>query len=291
MQIELVLPDVNKSTSNFSASDDKIYLGLQGLKGLGEGMAKLIVERRGDGYQSMEDFIERVRADKARFGKKEFITLAKAGAFDCFGIARTEVISKADTIVKPKKNEVLEFDYNVIDEDLNTLIADERKVLGYSISSPYKKYQSGIDKFEVPSFSDLSLGQNTVIGWIESFKVLVSGKGNKYAKLSVVDPLGSTQDMVAFVSMIEPLEAMDLSVPVILTVNKTEDSVIVNAVQELTGANIKQRFVRKEVQEVVEAKPTTENLTVCDYDSLESITADTVNILDFDGSVLATVHR
>jgi DNA polymerase-3 subunit alpha len=292
MQIELVLPDVNKSTANFSSSEGKIYLGLQGLKGLGESMAELIVERRGKGYSSMEDFIERVRADKAKFGKKEFISLAKAGAFDCFGIARSEVISKVDTIVKPKRNEVLEFDYNVTDDDLNTLITDEKKVLGYSISSPYKKYQSGIDKFEVPSFSDLSIGQNTLIGWVESFKVLVSGKGNKYAKLSVIDPLGSTEDMVAFSDSIDTLNAMDLSVPVILTVKKTDDSVIVNAVQPLTSETIKSRFVRKAVAVVKEeVKPSSVDINVCDYKSLDLIEADTVNILDFDGSVLVTVNR
>lgn len=53
--------DINLSKDNFSLVDDEIYFGFQNIKGIGEPIAKRIVENQP--YKNFEDFIERFGTD------------------------------------------------------------------------------------------------------------------------------------------------------------------------------------------------------------------------------------
>ena len=86
MKIAVKGPDINESVRQFGTnSSGDIRFGLQGIKGLGENVANVIIEERRQGgpYKSIFDFVERVPATTCN--RRTIESLALAGAFDCFG--------------------------------------------------------------------------------------------------------------------------------------------------------------------------------------------------------------
>jgi DNA polymerase III subunit alpha len=80
--LEVLPPSVNLSTINFRAVDNKIVYGLQSIKGVGDSVAKAIIDNRTkDGpFEGLIDFITRVPAKDANSMHKKALCLA--GAFD-----------------------------------------------------------------------------------------------------------------------------------------------------------------------------------------------------------------
>lgn len=68
-------PHINKSKRNFSIDNGQILFGLSAIKGIGESFTNNILNVRGSGFTSLEDFIE-----KANPSKSQVISLIKAGA-------------------------------------------------------------------------------------------------------------------------------------------------------------------------------------------------------------------
>jgi DNA polymerase-3 subunit alpha len=83
--IEVLTPDVNRSTADFDVLNNRITFGLTAIKGLGRGAAQEIVRARADGghFKDLYDFCERV--DPRVVQKAAVERLVKAGAFDAFG--------------------------------------------------------------------------------------------------------------------------------------------------------------------------------------------------------------
>lgn len=75
--IKVVPPSINKSEMNFSISDNKILFGLSAITGIGEKIAKVIIEERNKNgeYTNIRDFITRTGATKS-----QVISLIKSGA-------------------------------------------------------------------------------------------------------------------------------------------------------------------------------------------------------------------
>jgi hypothetical protein len=70
------------------------------IKGIGESASSAIVEERkkNGAYQSLEDFIVRLPDEAA--SKAVLIGLAKAGALDCLGVKREDVVESAPVLLK-----------------------------------------------------------------------------------------------------------------------------------------------------------------------------------------------
>ncbi len=85
MGLELLPPDVNRSEAYFTVVEGKIVYGLLGIKGVGEGLAKAIVEERTrkGRFESFIDFVERLGTQA--MNKKTLECLANAGCFDAMG--------------------------------------------------------------------------------------------------------------------------------------------------------------------------------------------------------------
>lgn len=82
-------PDINESYEKFGVSKQgEIRFGLGAVKGVGgNAVGAIISERNANGpYNDIWDFVERVNLSACNRGSIE--NLAKAGAFDCFGMAR-----------------------------------------------------------------------------------------------------------------------------------------------------------------------------------------------------------
>jgi DNA polymerase-3 subunit alpha len=109
MGIEVLVPDVNESETDFTVHDGRIRFGLSAVRNVGEGVVEKIAEARSDGgpFQSFLDFVDRV--DLSVLNKRTVESLIKAGAFDAMGHTRKgltlmhELI--LDTTVERRRNE------------------------------------------------------------------------------------------------------------------------------------------------------------------------------------------
>ncbi|NLA48311.1 MAG: DNA polymerase III subunit alpha, partial [Bacteroidales bacterium] len=85
MGMEVLGPDVNESSVNFTVNKDgNIRFGLGAIKGVGENaVIQLIEEREKNGlYRDIYELVERVNLNS--LNKKNLEAMAVAGAFDCF---------------------------------------------------------------------------------------------------------------------------------------------------------------------------------------------------------------
>ncbi len=73
-------PGINRSSIGFSQENDAIRTGLIFIKGVGRKLADKIVEERGMGYTSLEDFITR-----ANVREKDLSILMAVSAFQSLG--------------------------------------------------------------------------------------------------------------------------------------------------------------------------------------------------------------
>jgi DNA polymerase-3 subunit alpha len=87
MGIEVLVPDVNESETDFTVHDGRIRFGLSAIRNVGEGVVEKIAEARCDGpFESFLDFVNRV--DVSALNKRTVESLIKAGAFDALGHSR-----------------------------------------------------------------------------------------------------------------------------------------------------------------------------------------------------------
>ena len=95
LEIEIIQPDVNRSTADFDVENGALVYALGALKGVGlEAMRQLEAERSVRGpFQSLHDFAERV--DPKSVNKKCFEQLSRAGAFDSIEPNRATCLASA----------------------------------------------------------------------------------------------------------------------------------------------------------------------------------------------------
>jgi len=100
MTIEVALPDINLSGVKFEVGDGKIHFALSGIKGCGESaMTALVQERRENGpYRDLFDLCERL--DSSACSRSTIEALVKAGALDCLGAKRSQLLAGIDRAVQ-----------------------------------------------------------------------------------------------------------------------------------------------------------------------------------------------
>jgi len=96
MGIELLPPSVNDSEAEFAVDDDKIRFALVAVKNVGSKAVEAVVQARSqDGpFKSFLDLFERV--DLRHLNKQAIEGLIKAGAFDCVGDSRAQMVASTD---------------------------------------------------------------------------------------------------------------------------------------------------------------------------------------------------
>ena len=169
LDIEILPPNINEGYAGFSASGDKILFGLASVKGVGTNVIDEIVrEREAHGlYSDLEDFVTRLSSKEVN--KRTVEALIKAGAFDCFGNTRRQLMAVydqvIDSITKQKKDtmsgQMSLFDFAPAEEKQNFKIkmpdvgefdnevklAFEKEMLGVYVSGhPLQKYSDYLKK-------------------------------------------------------------------------------------------------------------------------------------------------
>lgn len=91
--VEILRPDVNASKASAVVENGAVRLGFSSAKGVDGEAAEAA---RGDApYESLADFLER-----SGIGAHELKSLARAGAFDAFGVSRRGLLAVADKLAK-----------------------------------------------------------------------------------------------------------------------------------------------------------------------------------------------
>ncbi|NQV05974.1 DNA polymerase III subunit alpha [bacterium] len=109
MKVEVLVPDVNVSELDFTATDGRVPFGLSAVRNVGEGVVELIVAERNKGgpFEDFRAFANRV--DMSVLNKRTIESLIKAGAFDCMGLPRKGLLAVyeqvIDAVVARRRNE------------------------------------------------------------------------------------------------------------------------------------------------------------------------------------------
>lgn len=95
-------PDINTSDERTVTSKDSIILPLRMVSGVGDNVARDIInERKNNGdFSSVVDFMSRCKVSKGTLEK-----LAKAGAFDSLGASRAAIVDKSEDILSVSKTQ------------------------------------------------------------------------------------------------------------------------------------------------------------------------------------------
>lgn len=90
--VKVLPPDINKSIVGFSVEGDCVRVGLAAVKGVGSAiMEEMVAERNANGpYSDLYSFLSRMY--NVKLNSRMIESLIFAGAFDCFGKARSVLI-------------------------------------------------------------------------------------------------------------------------------------------------------------------------------------------------------
>lgn len=239
--IEILPPNVNKSNAEFTPMGEKILFGLSAIKGVGSKAIESIVQNRP--FKDLNDFI--LKVDTTKVNKKVLEQLIKAGAMDDFGYSRKAMLNAIEDMleykkrVEDKKNalnhanslfadlqneeEVEELEIsNMVEFDVKTLLDGEFETLGFYVSAhPLDPFKEEISKLEYNLSSEIEeiLGKEALfVGKIESMKVRMSKKGNKFAIATLMDFHGKI-DIMIFERDLENLEKFNLDEPIAIKAN------------------------------------------------------------------------
>ena len=236
-------PDVNESQKKFTVNEaGEIRFALSAIKGVGDAAVEGLVEERvaGGPFISIFDITKRVNLRSVN--KKCLENLALAGAFDSFGLNRSQyfhdegdgsyLIEKAVKFGNQFQNQKATAVHSLFGESLMTEAVDdppipdckpwtlieklekEKEVTGMYISGhPLDQYELELKNFCTPiSELDNYKGRDVKIGGIvTSCMIRVDKKGRKFALFSVEDMTGSTglalfaEDYLKYRHMVEEI--------------------------------------------------------------------------------------
>ena len=239
LNIPILKPDINKSSTKFTVEDGKIRFGMGSIKNVGiTPIENIVKEREENGeYEDFTDFCERI-FDK-QVNKKCVESLIKAGAFESFGKTRATLLDSfeeiIDTIASEKNkgftNQITMFDIANTEEDIQELkytfnekeefsekelLSMEKEMLGIYISGhPLEKYREKVEKVsdlnammiaearnDIETKGECNLRDNSTVriaGIITAIKKKYT-KNNKLMAFVTIEDLYGTFETIVFES-------------------------------------------------------------------------------------------
>jgi DNA polymerase-3 subunit alpha len=236
MGIEVTVPDINQSLSDFSpvvpdpnqdggsveGGSQKIIFGLSAVRNVGEGLVELILEERDANgpFEDFYDFCQRVNTQV--LNKRTIESLIKAGAFDSLGHPRQGLLTVFEqivdtTIARRKEHDMgvmslfgeLEdgpaFDERIkipdVEFDKKQRLAFEKEMLGLYVSDhPLLGAEQALKRKVDCSIADLDElddgVQRTIGGVITGLQRKWTKKGDLMAVFTLEDLQGSVEVMV-----------------------------------------------------------------------------------------------
>ncbi len=260
--IQVLPPDVNESSSNFTSVGDDIRFGLSAIRNVGDNVVAGIVAGREEGgpYTDFTDFLEKVPIHVCN--KRVLDSLIKAGAFDSLGHQRRALTTIAedavDVYIDLKRNAAIGQDslFGGMDDGLTgvsvtvptmpewektQLLAFERDMLGLYVSD---HPLLGLEHV-LRASSDCTIGQLVtdterpdgstvrICGLITGVQRKLSRKGDTWATVTVEDLEGAL-DVLVFpgaYQLAAPALVPDTVVVIKGRVRRTDDGLDINALE------------------------------------------------------------
>lgn len=223
MNIGLLPPDINKSSTEFTIEDGKIRFGLTAIKNVGQAAIDAILSARDvDGsFSTLSDFIRRV--DTSKVNRKTVESLVRAGAMDAFG-SRTKLLTAVGPIVEQaqrlKRNvtqgqvglfddepsdipELMDVLPDVPEAPQEEILAGEKELLGFYFSAhPMSRVRQHFEKlkaFEIGTVNEETVGSRiTLCGMVTSVKKIFTKATNQEMAFVKVTDLTGTIEIVVF---------------------------------------------------------------------------------------------
>jgi DNA polymerase III subunit alpha len=260
--IRLLPPDINRSEVTFAVEPgDKpaIRYALAAVKGVGaQAMAELVAERATRGrFKDLADFSRRL--DAKSFNRRQFESLAKAGAFDSLNPNRAQTFAAAEQLLRqaslaaeeresrqeslfaaidpgfaPRPTLPLAVDWPPVER-----LQHEFAAIGFYLSShPLDPYGKSLERAGIIRYADLPVGlaanaasRFKLAGIVIGRKERTSGRGNRFAFVQMSDPSGTFEVTLFSEILSESRALVDSGQPLVVTVDvrSEEDSLRLTA--------------------------------------------------------------
>ena len=210
LNINIVRPDINNCSANFTSNGKDFFYALGAIKNVGyEAISNIVNERKKNGkYENLIDFINRV--DPKDINKLQLEGLVKAGAFDNLNDNRQSLFNSIPNIITKSKNnfdnkstnqfdlfsedEKIEVNFleKISDWNTDVKLSKEFETLGFFISDhPLNQYKSIFDQYNIVSYdkfqNDESLLSSNVACTILKTQEKKTQKGTSYAIIKFSD--------------------------------------------------------------------------------------------------------
>jgi DNA polymerase III subunit alpha len=278
MGVEVLGPDVNKSSRGFAVEHGGVRFGLLAIKGIGEGPIGEIVRARNEGgpFKSLADFCTRV--DPKFVGKGAIETLIKAGAMDSTAdgkrhqlldaVERAMQFGKGERVARERGmislfgdmeevSNAFEFTLNQHAEEISRkqLLAWEKELIGVYISKHPLTYVSDLLKERITHHTaeiteELDRQKVVVGGTITDARRITTKKGDTMCVVQLEDMYGSIGVTVFPRAYEETAELwVENSVVVVsgeVQVRRDEPGILCNSVELLNA--VEEEMNRKQYQ-------------------------------------------
>src|SRR5215469_7574315 len=248
--IRLLPPDINRSEVTFAVEPgDKpaIRYALAAVKGVGaQAMEEIVVDRKAHGrFKDLADFSRRL--DAKSFNRRQFESLAKAGAFDTINPNRAQTFAAAELLLRQASLAAEErqsrqeslfagVDPSFAPRPSLPLVTDwppverlqyEFAAIGFYLSShPLDPYGKSLERAGIIRWAHLPAGlaanptsRFRLAGIVIGRKERTSGRGNRFAFVQMSDPSG-TYEVVLFSEILrEARTLLDSGQPLVVTVD------------------------------------------------------------------------
>jgi DNA polymerase III subunit alpha len=275
--IRLLTPDINRSEVTFAVELETptlpspasgggkgggkaaIRYALAAVKGVGgQAMTELVAERTSRGrFKDLADFSRRL--DAKSFNRRQFESLAKAGAFDSLNPNRAQTFAAAEQLLRqaslaaeeresrqeslfaaidpgfaPRPTLPLAVDWPPVER-----LQHEFAAIGFYLSShPLDPYGKSLERAGIIRYADLPVGlaanaasRFKLAGIVIGRKERTSGRGNRFAFVQMSDPSGTFEVTLFSEILSESRALVDSGQPLVVTVDvrSEEDSLRLTA--------------------------------------------------------------
>ena len=200
--VNILLPDINKSSSKYITESTGIRCPLTIIKNVGVIVINEIIKEREKG--DFEDFISFTkRLYQSSINKKVLTSLILAGCFDSFGYNKRTLIENLDNVINyaelSKNVGLIDVEKPLIDvyEEYSSdeLVKIELDVFGFYLSyHPVSKYNNKNNSLSIPKLFDHNIN---IVLLIEYIKEITTKKNDVMAFVSANDEYG-TVDLILF---------------------------------------------------------------------------------------------
>ena len=200
--VNILLPDINKSSSKYITESTGIRCPLTIIKNVGVIVINEIIREREKG--DFEDFISFTkRLYQSSINKKVLTSLILAGCFDSFGYNKRTLIENLDNVINyaelSKNVGLIDVEKPLIDvyEEYSSdeLVKIELDVFGFYLSyHPVSKYNNKNNSLSIPKLFDHNIN---IVLLIEYIKEITTKKNDVMAFVRANDEYG-TVDLIVF---------------------------------------------------------------------------------------------